>query len=50
MTENYCCPICQAKIDLEHYAFVMEVMKDTKKQEAWTKKEYTFEMWKEEHK
>lgn len=48
--KNYCCPVCQAKIDLEHYAFVLEVMKDPKKQEAWRKKEYTFKMWQEEHK
>ena len=48
--KKYCCPICKGDIDLEHYAFVLEVMKDPKKQEAWRKKEYTFEMWQEEHK
>ena len=48
--KKYCCPICKGKIDLQHYAFVLEVMKDSKKQEAWRKKEYTFKMWQEEHK
>ena len=47
---THSCPICQAKIDLEHYAFVMEVMGDPKKMKDWTDKKYTFEMWKEEHK
>ena len=48
-TKSYCCPICEGKIDLEHYAFVQTVLGDPEKMKGWMDKTYTFELWKKEH-
>ena len=45
---DYHCPICEAKVDLEHYAFVLETLSDKEKLRAWIAKEWTFEKWKEQ--
>ena len=49
LTKSYCCPICEGKIDLEHYAFVKEVLGDQEKMKGWMDKTYTFELWKKKH-
>lgn len=49
MTKNYCCPICEGKIDLEHYAFVQEVLGDPAKMRGWMDKTYTIDIWRKEH-
>lgn len=45
MTDRFCCPICEAKIDVQHYLFVSETIRSPEKLEAWKNLEWTFEMW-----
>ncbi len=46
--DDFCCPICTASIDKEHYMFVVETMMNPEKMRAWISKKWTFEMWKDE--
>ena len=43
------CPICEGEVDTEHYAFVLETIKDKDKLTAWMRKEWSFEKWKEQN-
>ena len=44
MTE-YCCPVCESKVDKEHFSFVLETINDPQKMKDWTDGKWTFETW-----
>lgn len=48
MTE-YCCPVCESKVDQEHFSFVLETINDPQKMKDWTDGKWTFETWRKEH-
>jgi hypothetical protein len=45
INRNFCCPLCEAKIDAQHYLFVSETIRSPEKLKAWKNSEWTFEMW-----
>lgn len=42
---KYCCPICESKVDKEHFSFVLETINDPQKMKDWTDGKWTFETW-----